>query len=212
MNIIHRRTPLSRRTFLKGAGVSLALPWFEAMSVCGGSVATAGEMAATETPRRAVFCFFGLGINGRDFTPADTGLNYTLSPILKPLEAQGRFYRCLRVEAHLFRRPRRRSHVSDRDQHAQRRRQTANLLRPGAGRGGRPADAFPFVDTGHQTRHRLWRQSGSDPVVDGRRHSPAFREPPTRLVRSIVSARYGADPQAARSGVHPPGQRTRFVA
>jgi len=47
---------------------------------------SAGEIAASETPRRAVFCFFGLGINGRDFTPADTGLDYTVSPILKPLE------------------------------------------------------------------------------------------------------------------------------
>lgn len=87
MNILHRRAPLSRRTFLKGAGVTLALPWLEAMSTNGGSVVSAGEIAAGETPRRAVFCFFGLGINGRDFTPPDTGANYTLTPILKPLEA-----------------------------------------------------------------------------------------------------------------------------
>jgi len=87
MNILPQRQPIPRRTFLKGAGISLTLPWLEAMSVCGGSVATAGAMAVAETPRRAVFCFFGLGINGRDFTPADTGLKYTASPILKPLEA-----------------------------------------------------------------------------------------------------------------------------
>lgn len=60
MNIHPRRPTLPRRTFLKGAG---------------------------ETPRRAVFAFYGLGINGRDFTPADTGLNCTMSPILKPLDA-----------------------------------------------------------------------------------------------------------------------------
>jgi len=87
MNIIHQRQPLPRRTFLKGAGISLALPWLEAMSVCSNSVATAGAMASAETPRRAVFCFFGLGLNGRDFTPVETGPNYTLTPILKPLEA-----------------------------------------------------------------------------------------------------------------------------
>lgn len=80
-----RRIPLDRRTFLKGAGVTLSLPWLEAMSQGADSVTTAGSIAASETPRRAVFCFFGLGINGRDFTPLDTGLNYTLSPILKPL-------------------------------------------------------------------------------------------------------------------------------
>ncbi|MCE9534682.1 MAG: DUF1552 domain-containing protein [Planctomycetes bacterium] len=87
MNILHNRQPIPRRTFLKGAGISLALPWLDAMSIGRNSVATAGSMAAVETPRRAVFCFFGLGINGRDFTPADTGLKYTVTPILKPLEA-----------------------------------------------------------------------------------------------------------------------------
>ncbi len=86
MNILHHHQPIPRRTFLKGAGVSLALPWLDAMSTGANSIATAGSIAAAETPRRAVFCFFGLGINGRDFTPADTGPNYTLTPILKPLE------------------------------------------------------------------------------------------------------------------------------
>lgn len=81
------RTLLPRRTLLKGAGISLALPWLEAMSPRSRSMVTAGSIDPTETPRRAVFCFFGLGINGRDFTPADTGPDYTLSPILKPLEA-----------------------------------------------------------------------------------------------------------------------------
>jgi hypothetical protein len=85
MNLFNRR-PIPRRTVLKGAGVALALPWLDAMSVGSASVATAGSIAAGETPRRAVFCFFGLGINGRDFTPPDTGLNYTITPILKPLE------------------------------------------------------------------------------------------------------------------------------
>lgn len=87
MNIHHRHVVLPRRTFLKGAGITLALPWLEAMSVQADSVTTAGSITAEETPRRAVFCFFGLGINGRDFTPADTGLDYTVTPILKPLEA-----------------------------------------------------------------------------------------------------------------------------
>ncbi len=87
MNVLHRRQPLSRRTFLQGAGVTLALPWLEAMGIGRNSVATAGTLTAPETPRRAVFCFFGLGLNGRDFTPPDTGLHYTVTPILKPLEA-----------------------------------------------------------------------------------------------------------------------------
>ncbi|MCE9608002.1 MAG: DUF1552 domain-containing protein [Planctomycetia bacterium] len=87
MNIRHRRNSLPRRTFLKGAGITLALPWLDAMSHGADSLTQAGSIAAGETPRRAVFCYFGLGLNGRDFTPADTGSNYTVTPILKPLEA-----------------------------------------------------------------------------------------------------------------------------
>jgi hypothetical protein len=86
LNIHKRHVALPRRTLLKGAGVSLALPWLEVMSVHADSISTAGSIATGETPRRAVFCFFGLGINGRDFTPPDTGPDYTASPILKPLE------------------------------------------------------------------------------------------------------------------------------
>ena len=86
MNIVDGRTPLARRTFLKGAGITLALPWLDAMSVNSQSLAHAGSIAEGETPRRAVFTFWGLGINGRDFTPPNAGLDYTVTPILKPLE------------------------------------------------------------------------------------------------------------------------------
>lgn len=81
------RQPLARRTFLRGAGITLALPWLDAMSAGSRAIATAGTIAAEETPRRAVFCMFGLGINGRDFTPAETGPDYAITPILKPLES-----------------------------------------------------------------------------------------------------------------------------
>lgn len=87
MNIHHRRPPISRRTFLSGAGITLALPLLDAMSARADSVTTAGSIAVAETPRRSVFCFWGLGLNGRDFTPPDTGANYTITPTLKPLEA-----------------------------------------------------------------------------------------------------------------------------
>jgi hypothetical protein len=87
LSIRHSHSALPRRTFLKGAGITLALPWLDAMSVRADSVTTAGSIATKETPRRAVFCFFGLGINGRDFTPPDTGRDYKATPILKPLES-----------------------------------------------------------------------------------------------------------------------------
>jgi hypothetical protein len=86
MNIVHQRDPLPRRTFLKGAGITLALPWLDAMGLGRNSLTQAGALTATETPKRAVFTMWGLGINGRDFTPVDAGPDYTVTPILKPLE------------------------------------------------------------------------------------------------------------------------------
>src|SRR5437763_3969188 len=73
-----RGSALPRRAFLKAAGCTLALPWLDAMRLRG---------ATPEPARRAVFCFFGLGLNGRDFTPTDAGRDYALTPILRPLAA-----------------------------------------------------------------------------------------------------------------------------
>lgn len=90
MNIHTTRPAVSRRAFLRGAGITLSLPWLEAMSTTARSATTAGSIAAGEIPKRAVFTMWGLGLNGRDFTPKETGSEYTLSPILKPIEAHRR--------------------------------------------------------------------------------------------------------------------------
>jgi len=84
MNILHHR-PIARRTFLRGAGVSLALPWLESMSSLARAASTAGGIAESERPKRAIFTMWGLGINGRDFTPAKTGRDWNVTPILKPV-------------------------------------------------------------------------------------------------------------------------------
>jgi len=85
MNIPMRRSPLSRRTLLRGAGISLALPWLEVMSTTARGAGTAGSLAPGEIPKRAVFTMWGLGLNGRDFTPKVTGADYETTPILQPL-------------------------------------------------------------------------------------------------------------------------------
>jgi len=87
MNIQTHRWQISRRTFLRGTGACIALPWLEVMSPNSRAATTAGSMAAGEIPKRAVFTFWGLGLNGRDYTPTDNGINYTMTRILKPLEA-----------------------------------------------------------------------------------------------------------------------------
>ncbi|HWE05018.1 MAG TPA: DUF1552 domain-containing protein [Tepidisphaeraceae bacterium] len=85
MNINTHGWRLPRRTFLKGLGVTLALPWLEAMSANAKDITTAGSMAASEIPRRTMFTYWGLGVEIRSFTPTDTGKNYTLSSSLRPL-------------------------------------------------------------------------------------------------------------------------------
>jgi hypothetical protein len=85
MNIQGNHWRMDRRTFLKGIGVTVALPWLEVMSANAKSLTTAGSMAAAEIPRRTMFTYWGLGVEIRAFTPPDTGRNYTLTPALQPL-------------------------------------------------------------------------------------------------------------------------------
>ncbi|MEX2214837.1 MAG: DUF1552 domain-containing protein [Phycisphaeraceae bacterium] len=73
---------ISRRTMLRGLGVTMALPLLEAMAP---SSAVAQSVAARTAPRMGAF-YFGTGMNIPDFLPKDTGRNFTFSPILKPVE------------------------------------------------------------------------------------------------------------------------------
>lgn len=71
--------PLSRRTVLKGLGVSLALPALEAMTPALGS-------AAPPSPKRMLLVCYNLGFIPQDFFPADQGPDYTPSPYLRHLQ------------------------------------------------------------------------------------------------------------------------------
>jgi hypothetical protein len=69
---------LPRRTFLRGVGATLALPFLDAM-------APALTAQAKGAPRfAAIYC--GNGANMNDWTPAAEGAGFQFSPILKPLE------------------------------------------------------------------------------------------------------------------------------
>lgn len=76
MNIQRERWRIGRRTFLQAAGVSLSLPWLEAMGVRSNSVTNAGEMAGSEIPKRAYFSVWGF-FNNRA-VPKETGKDYAL--------------------------------------------------------------------------------------------------------------------------------------
>jgi hypothetical protein len=71
---------LNRRRFLRAAGVSLALPWLDALSP---SRALAGGAAP---PRRMLCICTPLGLHPPYFFPEKAGKDYTLSPYLEVLK------------------------------------------------------------------------------------------------------------------------------
>ncbi len=79
-------TPLSRRTFLRGAGVALALPMLDAMQPLFGSAARAAE-AESAVPRRLLAIETNQGLLPKNFFPQQAGRDYELSPYLKMLAA-----------------------------------------------------------------------------------------------------------------------------
>src|SRR4051812_7200514 len=75
-----RRRPISRRRFLRGSAVALALPFLESM------VVPFARASAAAAPRR-MFCICNnLGVLPRPFFPKDAGRDYTPSPYLQLLQ------------------------------------------------------------------------------------------------------------------------------
>ena len=73
---------LSRRTVLKGAGATIALPLLDAMIPAGTVLA---QTAAAASPRLG-FVYFPHGALQEHWTPAQTGRDFDFPFILKPLE------------------------------------------------------------------------------------------------------------------------------
>src|SRR5262244_1010141 len=75
--------PLSRRTFLRGAGVALGLPLLEAMLPrTNAALATSGDAVA---PVRAAYLYFPNGAWMDAWIPKQTGADYELPFSLTPL-------------------------------------------------------------------------------------------------------------------------------
>ena len=66
---------------LRGAGVTLALPWLEAMAPLRAAAAS----KASAPPVRLAFLYMPNGVNTKFWAPEGTGRNFTLSPTLEPL-------------------------------------------------------------------------------------------------------------------------------
>src|SRR3954464_12935142 len=74
--------PLSRRTFLRGLGVTVALPWLESVPVWGDEV-TKGK--ASEPPVRFACLFSGNGFHSKEWWAKGEGAGMELGKVLEPL-------------------------------------------------------------------------------------------------------------------------------
>jgi hypothetical protein len=79
------RDGMSRRSFLRGAGIILSLPLLEAMVPAFGASAASVESIADGKPRRILAVCNNLGLLPDQFFPKDSGRDYTLSPYLEIL-------------------------------------------------------------------------------------------------------------------------------
>lgn len=103
MNDTNRTHKLSRRTFLRGVGVTMALPWMESVRVWGASTPPAPDVATTTRfPKRFAAVFMGNGINGDHWWAKGGGDTMELGRTLEPLAP---FRAKLNVISGLFNKP-----------------------------------------------------------------------------------------------------------
>jgi hypothetical protein len=74
---------VSRRTFLRGVGVTMTLPWLESVPVWGS--ATPGVEVTSAFPKRFAAVFVGNGINPKHWWACGSGSEMELSKTLEPL-------------------------------------------------------------------------------------------------------------------------------
>src|SRR4051812_47445005 len=80
---------ISRRAFLRGVGVTMALPWLESVPVWGAVSESAGaseSAMASAFPKRFGVMFMGNGINGNHWWSKGSGADMKLGKTLEPLE------------------------------------------------------------------------------------------------------------------------------
>src|SRR5438046_1735825 len=78
----HRRFHFSRRTFLRGLGVSMALPWLESVPVWGDEAA---KNKASQPPVRLACFFSGNGFHSKEWWAKGEGKQMELGKVLESL-------------------------------------------------------------------------------------------------------------------------------
>jgi hypothetical protein len=80
-----RNRSITRRTFLTGVGVTMALPWLESMQVWGTRAASG--TSAPLPPQRFAALFMGNGISPKNWWAKGSGAEMELSKSLEPLKS-----------------------------------------------------------------------------------------------------------------------------
>jgi hypothetical protein len=100
------KSGMTRRTFLRGVGVTMTLPWLESLPVWGATTpaaASAGAAAAASPfSKRFAVLFMGNGINGHHWWARGQGAEMKLGKSLEPMEP---FKTKMNVINGLFNRP-----------------------------------------------------------------------------------------------------------
>jgi len=73
----------SRRSFLRGVGVTMALPWLESLNVWGDELLS--NPPASEAPVRLAVLFAGNGFHSKEWWAKGEGKNMELGQVLTPL-------------------------------------------------------------------------------------------------------------------------------
>jgi len=73
----------SRRTFLRGVGVTMALPWLESLPVWGDD--TAAREPGSDAPVRLAVLFAGNGFHSKEWWAEGEGRDMRLGKVLEPL-------------------------------------------------------------------------------------------------------------------------------
>ncbi len=82
----HRALQFSRRTFLRGVGVSMALPWMESLTVWGDETSKpAASNSEGQAPLRLAVLFSGNGFHSTEWWARGEGREMELGKVLAPL-------------------------------------------------------------------------------------------------------------------------------
>ncbi|MBL9187204.1 MAG: DUF1552 domain-containing protein [Opitutaceae bacterium] len=76
---------LTRRRFLRGTGVALALPWLESMPLFGATAAAPAAKPSNKPPLRLGIVFFSNGVEPTEWWAKGSGATMELGPAAAPL-------------------------------------------------------------------------------------------------------------------------------